>query len=179
MEHRGDWETQEVICPRCCADQRDEPIDIKPLTEEQINSRKMWREVSDLCLIYKNWANAHRKHMERIGQADYSSLEDFGVDVLMHSALYIGRLQQTPGYCSEMDDLLKATIYECTEKIMQCCLEYEELQRLGGTWDDNEQEIKEHWLKKIRFLGQAITASTTSGTKQIESKGENASCKSR
>jgi hypothetical protein len=165
---RGDGEVYQNHCPRCACKLSDEPIDVgREMTEDEMETRKMWKEVADLCLIYKNWSDAQIRYMGETGEPDYSCVEDFCVDVVLHSALYIKRLRQMPHFNADMNSFIAFKLNRATERILEKCIEYEEAMKLEGKWNDKEQGFKEYWLKQIGFPGVAITAPTT---KRIESE---------
>lgn len=133
------------------------------LTEAQ----KLWREVTDLGLIFFNWARGYRNYLTKKGEADYSCLHDFATEVVEQAFPFISRLRSMPDYEPAMDDYIRHVLNQATDKILQDCLQYEDLMRLGGTWNDDEQEYKEYWLKRLGFTNNLLgTAGTTQ--KQIE-----------
>jgi hypothetical protein len=133
------------------------------LTEAQ----KLWREVTDFGLIFFNWARGYRNLLTSKGEADYSCLYDFATEVVEQAFPFISRLRSMPDYEPAMDDYIRHVLNQATDKILQDCLQYEDLMRLGGTWNDDEQEYKEYWLKRLGFTNNLLgTAGTTQ--KQIE-----------
>lgn len=173
MVHRGPTETQQRHCPRCAANQDEAPIDVgRELTEEELESRKMWQEVTDVCKVYKNWSKGFRRLIQESGESNYSLVEEFSVEVLEHSFPFLRRLMNQDSFTVEMGQMIRDTVNTCTEEILQECITYEDLMRLGGTWTDAEQDLKEYWLKKIGFTNGLIASSVASKQICFDQKGE-------
>jgi hypothetical protein len=54
---------------------------------------------------------------------------------------------------------------------LTACLEWEEHQRIEGTWGDKDDEYKEYWLKRQQAINKALTASAIERAK-LTSGGE-------
>jgi hypothetical protein len=150
--------THEILqrhCPRCCYDNDTIEVGERHVSEEE---RRSWVAAVDLGLMYFNWARGYCGLMSETQESDYSSLDDLMVDIMEHSFPYLYRLVQEGILTTEALSYVRACANEATLLLLDTCLEYEELQRLEGTWGDSDDDIKRYWLDRQKAVSYAISS---------------------
>jgi hypothetical protein len=165
---RGPSEVRIKHCPRCAYDTETIEIGESGVSEED---RRSWIAACDLGLMYFNWARGYIRLMSESCEADYSSLDDFMVDVMEQSFPYLHRLVQEKILTKDGLAYVRSCANEATILLLTACIEWEERQRIEGTWGDKDDEYKEYWLKKQIAVNKALTASSVERAK-LTSGGE-------
>ncbi len=149
-------------CPRCAYDTETVEVGESSVSEEE---RLSWVAAVDLGKMYFNWARGYMRVMSELCEADYSSLDDFMVDVMEQSFPYLHRLVQEKIISAQGLAYVRACANEATILLLTTCLEYEEKQRIEGTWGDKDDEYKEYWLKRQGAINYALTTSALESAK--------------
>jgi hypothetical protein len=152
--------TDEILqrhCPRCCYDSDTIQVAEQHVSEEE---RKSWIAAVDLGKMYFNWAKGYCGLMDGSEEADYSLLDDFMCDVMEQSFPYLHRLIQEKILSPEGLSYIRKCANEATILLLTNCIDWEERQRISGSWGDRDDEIKEHWLTGLAQANYALAAST-------------------
>jgi hypothetical protein len=120
------------------------------VTEEQAKQSAGAVAKADLIKMIDNWADGFERVLG--DGVNWSLAEEFSMEIIEQMLPYIDRLRKE-GYLKAQDIKdLGNHFGERMEQFAQLLEQNEELMRLTGRWDDNEQEIKEYWQKKLGTL---------------------------
>lgn len=153
LELVGPDELMKVICPRC-------GVALDENTDEGIvdmNDRRCWQAAKDLVLIFNNWKNAYIKLLDERQQADYSLLNDFILEIIEQAFPYMHRLSQEGMIHAPGKEYVAECVNAAVGEIYTACTQWEHLQRLTGSWTDDEEEFKQHWLGKLGRIEEAVS----------------------
>jgi len=76
-----------------------------------------------------------------------------------HSFPYLHRLLKEKVLLHDGLAYVRKSANEATMLLLTTCLEWEERQRIEGTWGDKDDEYKEYWLKRQAAISYALAAS--------------------
>lgn len=140
------------ICPRCGYDQTIIDISEEIATEEQLKDRQAQKELYDLLQMVSNWGKAYRRSVDERGidwSAPHEFVQELG-DMLMP---WVARLVQAKYFKRDEVQKIGAVIDHEVEQLFIQLEQSEELMRLSGEWNDEEQEIKDYWEEKTKCIG--------------------------
>lgn len=141
-------------CPRCAVD-LDSLVDLGADSDQ--GERKSWQAAIDLTKIYENWTSAYKRLLAERQEADYSLLDDFATEVMEFSFPYMSRLVKQGILRSDALEYVKNRLNALTLDLHDTIVLYEDIQKLQGSWTDDDQENKEYWLKRLRWTGKTLS----------------------
>jgi hypothetical protein len=149
LEYEPDVINIDPYCGRCAYDIGG-TIDITDVPIDPDAEKRKAGQVgkADLMLMLENWSRAFIRVIDEKG-VDWSSPHEYMQEVAEQMLPYIGRLKDE-GYLTaedvrELGDFFTEQLAAIIAKLEQ----EEDLMRLTGRWDDNEQEIKEYWQERL------------------------------
>jgi hypothetical protein len=136
-------------CPRCAYDIRG-TIDISDgLVDPQVEKDKAGqREFNDLVLMLDNWLGGYKKLIQRKG-VDWSLPHEFFQEFADHMVPYISRLKKLGYSTPERMRAIGDKVVDALHEMIQAIQQEEDLMRLTGQWDDEEETIKLEWMGKM------------------------------
>lgn len=158
------------LCPRCCYE-IDDTIDVPGDDLVDVETEKGNKEFCDLMLMLNNWCDGYIRLITERGvdwSIPHEFLQEFGEQMIP----YIARLREL-GYVSQ-DRMLTIgdIVQDCLRKLIEAIEQEEGLMRLTGQWNEQEEEIKKYWEKKLgrsfELLGSAAMAQNARGIVQTK-----------
>lgn len=161
IELKGDGEVHQGHCPRCAV-LLDGLLDLRELTQEEVDERKSWQAAIDLGLLYRNWSDAYIRLMNEMFEPDYSSLDDFITEVMEHSFLYLKRLQDEKLLRDDSLSYIRGILNESTLAILDVAERLRKNLIDFGEWKVKDEEIRVYWLEQVGIYNSLIQSHTTS-----------------
>ena len=151
LQYEPDVVNIDPHCGRCGYDIGG-TIDITevPATKEEEKRRAGQKGKAEMFLMIDNWFKGYIRVMG--DTVNWSFAEEISVEIIEQMIPYIDRLRKE-GYIDQEDVKdIGNHFAQRMQDFVGILEQNEELMRLTGQWDDNEQEIKEYWQEKLGKL---------------------------
>ncbi len=152
-------EPYDGYCPRCAYDIKG-TIDISEdlVDPEKLKEKAGIKEFETLMLMLDNWMKGYRDIVWEKG-CDWSIPHEFFQDFVEHMVPYITRLQKTGYATPERMLAIGDKVTDMLNKLIEACQQEEDVMRLGGTWSEQEEQIKLYWQDKSKPIQRLISCS--------------------
>lgn len=131
-------------------------VDLVDLSPEELEKRRSWVAAVDLAKVFTNWGDGYCRLLDERQEADYSLVNDFCTEVMEHAVMYMARLLAEEILQSDGLAYVREVLNAQTLRVIDTCVQYEDLQRLTGRWSDTDQETKEYWLKSVAITSKLL-----------------------
>lgn len=144
-------------CPRCAYDIAG-TIDVSDdLVDPQAEKDKAGaREFLDLMMMLDNWCKGYIRIVREKG-VDWSLPHEFFQEFTEQMVPYITRLRDTGYATPERMLAIGDKVTDMLADLIEAVQQEEDIMRLTGKWNDQEEAIKLEWMEKMKITQRLIS----------------------